>query len=1645
MPNGGPNSPELRSSSKIPSLSSTLKGKGRVSAQVTPPDVADVIVHRRSSKEGEIFRAVLDVYVPPPTPSRASRGDTMVYDSNPLLRLDAWSAVLATPELRREYDPVVQDGRIVEMFDPETRIARTDFTLGWPANPRDAITIAKSYSDASTLIDVCTSLPRSNDAPGYLRPAPPYVRSHVYLYAWCIQITHSSEASSSSAPAKVRITCFWQHDLKAIWGIGNSITQHIPAMLTGLVNTVQTHGPRMAHLRGFGRGVAITHIDFQGPRQLLALEYSIAKDESDEDGLAMRALSGPDDLLRASKESRRLERKVECSLPYGPGWEVRVATKSSANTLPTPHYFVQASQPSVPLSSHATEPITLQISHPEPPDHAVLRVTVSIEPVAVLGARVKDAPLRVNGNTQSILQIELGDPAPKAFPFESFSSSESPASVVTTSSDKTQKTAPGGLLGSGRGGRPGIPGVRSTRLPAAEKAIATLVRRNYIYFTSLLQEPEAKWSKPITEARGVTVTQLNSIDPTLVVYRAEAVFVGVGVWDLLGIVSTPGIIPYWNKAHEDATYLEHVSELTELWHFKNRAAWPVNARDSVQLKTTYKSPTACHLFSFSTDDNKLFPDIPDIEPAVIRAQVDLQGWAIEALSPNTTLLTLLDQSDPKGWSNKSSIPSQMIAAVAGMGEYAIKYGAPPTVTRILGAKIVNTRYDYERSTFRLDYEGAKAQVRCDLDIWASSLDIIVDPSPQNISALRRHKLASGGSGLWLTVEHDSARVTEELVSIVVRRGPTSTKDRGSVVVNGVKVRVDIEELAEHEVQTLARQKRVKPTRIPLDQPPVHTVARRRGTMSDDEPVSPGPGSAGPKWTLAGEVGRLFSFTTSPPPASTSAAIFPSSPVMPPPDARSPMHCAFDALTKIRELHSQSISDGWTLVSEKDVAVYRKTDARISSKIAIIKAQRVVEGYGAEEIAAVISNSQSRTDWDDRLESVLKLDSYGAGCSTAFVQLKAGFPFRDRGLFVASLVARVVPDDGLNATLPTTTPNRGRSPRPSSKPPALICASTSFATIAPSRYSQAKVNPLTLPIGQILVEGWVLETLDPYTSQNLAIPSTRCTLITAVDLTGSVPLAFIQSHNQASARAILALEKYLKGRFPPPYSIIPAPAVTVADLDDELARTDGQLFSWQVRNADAVRKLMSSTFNPGDKTFQVSICLEPSASLVESLNDLPKPEASRPSTPSRPPITAVIASTPTARDRSPARASHYRSLSRASTSLPTASYVRPRTVSLAQTSTITPSVSTEVIDDNQDDLLVCELVLDASLYRSGCIVEISSKLRPSSSEGDSGTIVALSPLPQAEKDFEIQAKLFTLPASSLASNSLSSPLKRYILRLMVPTARFNAAAIEDPLTGSLSKPPTKPDWLNSLERMGGVVEVRIKPAGENKFNVAPTGEVAGPESTSSNGLSNGHDLAVRTGHLTSYIDIKSQVSLFQDGSSSEGVSGAATPVAEQPVVSLLGFLGQYRRGPGSVSFPSVPPKPNAGSTSYWPSTTSLSIPGRWLSRQASLSSIEAIPGTPTISKSPLVEVDRSASAASSGTPIAASRAPLTFSLPFVFFVTLIAFLLGSLLRSMLSPADFVLINGHIGRGVPEWQEIKRLMHFHAFSFGLVIGIVRRAPV
>ena len=132
------------------------------------------------------------------------------------------------------------------------------------------------------------------------------------------------------------------------------------------------------------------------------------------------------------------------------------------------------------------------------------------------------------------------------------------------------------------------------------------------------------------------------------------------------------------------------------------------------------------------------------------------------------------------------------------------------MTRLAGARALEMRYDHEKGLFRVAYESSEGrrgglngangangstlgatsdarasgeegttsnssaatttttdvhtiecEIRCDLDTWASSLDIVVDPPPQSVTALRRHRLSSLGGGLWLTFTHDALFSSDE--------------------------------------------------------------------------------------------------------------------------------------------------------------------------------------------------------------------------------------------------------------------------------------------------------------------------------------------------------------------------------------------------------------------------------------------------------------------------------------------------------------------------------------------------------------------------------------------------------------------------------------------------------------------------------------------------------------------------------------------------------------------------------------------------------------------------------------------------------------------------------------------------------------------
>ena len=586
--------------------------------------------------------------------------------------------------------------------------------------------------------------------------------------------------------------------------------------------------------------------------------------------------------------------------------------------------------------------------------------------------------------------------------------------------------------------------------------------------------------------------------------------------------------------------------------------------------------------------------------------------------------------------------------VAGIGEFAIKCGGPPILTRLSGAKANELRYDQEKGSFKIEYEPSlnrrlnnsspegdgggslptlELELRCDLDTWAASLDIVVDPPPQTISCLRRHRLSAEGGGLWLTLTHDSILMDDERLLTIVRRAPG--KEKGLVMVNGTKVSVDVEELPEQEIKTLVKQKRIKPPRIPLDQPPVMGVIRRRKSewsAGDKDKATPSPGgetadanaNSSAPWASAPKMpsplARFWTYAVDQATTTTQqavAAIAPATysvgtPMLDP--SKLPMQYALEALAWAQEFSSKPQANGWTVVYEKGITMHKKLIPEISPYVPVHKGVKVIEGVAAEEIVPVITEYNCRKTWDERCDSARVLESYGGQAQTAFQIAKASFPFRDRGLFLASVVARPF----ANRSSPSSSSSRqstvGRSTQ---VPPAhntILCVSASFSPDSAKAFSTEKYNPYSLPIGRVYIDAWILETLDPYTTENYAIPSTRCTRLVAVDYSGSIPAAVNSAINTTMARGVLAIEAFMKNNVKAalPITRLPASGLVINDKrpeDDSGAASstsggagvvDGGLvvaapfMAWKLKKRDENRVLLELKFDIEKTVYRSSV-------------------------------------------------------------------------------------------------------------------------------------------------------------------------------------------------------------------------------------------------------------------------------------------------------------------------------------------------------------------------------------------------------------------------------------------------------------------------
>jgi hypothetical protein len=266
-------------------------------------------------------------------------------------------------------------------------------------------------------------------------------------------------------------------------------------MVLGLLKTVKKREFRVPVLHGYGNNVTVERVRFQIDREALTIDYTIFPEDEEHVSPPITHTPGLDQ-LNAVKEQRRLTRSIECILPSSEGWDVQLSTKASSEQveqLPWSCHAIHSS--SLPSLSNfrKVDQIIFRITHaPVLDDHSVLKVQVVIE---ISGP---SKGLRLNGLPQSIHDVdEERDPSYSMSQQilqdvastidHSLRSFNTASSMQTT--DSTTSSSSRGVI------RTQLNQTSTERSLVAQKSVLSRVRRNYIYFSSLLQEPEAKWKR----------------------------------------------------------------------------------------------------------------------------------------------------------------------------------------------------------------------------------------------------------------------------------------------------------------------------------------------------------------------------------------------------------------------------------------------------------------------------------------------------------------------------------------------------------------------------------------------------------------------------------------------------------------------------------------------------------------------------------------------------------------------------------------------------------------------------------------------------------------------------------------------------------------------------------------------------------------------------------------------------------------------------------------------------------------------------------------------------------------------------------------------------------------------------------------------
>ncbi|RUS19669.1 hypothetical protein BC937DRAFT_87130, partial [Endogone sp. FLAS-F59071] len=664
-----------------------------------------------------------------------------------------------------------------------------------------------------------------------------------------------------------------------------------------------------------------------------------------------------------------------------------------------------------------------------------------------------------------------------------------------------------------------------------------------------------------------------------------------------------------------------------------------------------------------------------------------------------------------------------------------------------------------------------AEIRLDARKWSSSGDyeVVVDPPPSRVTVTKGRAIDPFGLWMQITHEQEGAPPLGGRVLVMVRKSALSG---WGVSVNGIQTPVTEEKgiptsaiAAKPLIKVDEEVKKTKKASLDVAKPKPKAKESARVKVKNGDKIELGENGSLLLPKIPTDAKKASAKPAAPkvPPvksAKEEPVITPNTPI----DAilaklgNSPVQQVLSALALLRRLDDQQ--HGWAPVSDKGGLSISKrvVPPEIPEYFAVVKAVKVIERFSLEEVAAVVTNSGCRKAWDDMLDEREVLKYLGNGCAVVKSGLKAWFPLKSRDLFTASCTARASANASTN-----------------SQPSRVFFVETSISDYP---HQVPLTDPTAKPRGRLYLYGWMLEAVDPYTT-NHQIPSTRVTFMASLDMGGTIPGTVSSLVTIGMPKAIQQVETYLKSKGAPPYLTLPPQLIELRDSD--LAEEgDGvipaQRFEdvyYELPKASShtgYRDVVNSEFNHDSREFKVGLkfdleSLSPSVSTNASSGHVGVAAANE-----------LLFTSGEVRDAQEIRVLSP-SISTSSRAKPASSLFMERGGSApgrfltnelpnGDKKNVKSKGSVDSEDDDLDEKVVLEIIVDLKRYPQG--YEILTEVSPLEVNGSIGAVSSLSSasssslpskqpflLPQA-----VSVKIVDIPPAKSHTSSLSPSSSKF---------------------------------------------------------------------------------------------------------------------------------------------------------------------------------------------------------------------------------------------------------------------------------------------